>query len=118
VETIARNTHVEDAMTFQLKGNPRCPKCNALLDGGCGLNNHGAEPAPGDVTICVYCGSLNCFKDDLQLRTMTFKQRIELPEPIQRAVNEAMQALREYKMLNPNEIVYKEPDHGSNQEAS
>lgn len=88
-------------MSFRIESKPHCPKCNTTLDGGMGIEDITARPKPGDITICVYCESLLCFTDDLQLRAMTFKERIELPEETQRALNFGLDKLREVKKEHP-----------------
>ena len=43
-----------------------CLNCGAEHDRASG--NDGASPAPGDWSICVECGGLSVFADDLTLR--------------------------------------------------
>lgn len=46
-----------------------CPNCEALLDAvdSVGVD---AEPNPGDLTICFYCGEPLIFNEDMSLRAM------------------------------------------------
>lgn len=54
-------------------GEPRqtkenhCPYCNHLLDGISQVNGENL-PEPGDASICIQCGNVSVFDDDLSLR--------------------------------------------------
>lgn len=50
----------------QLKSKPHCPNCKKLLDGFTRLPDK-AKPKPGDISVCLYCGEILEFTDDLQL---------------------------------------------------
>jgi hypothetical protein len=47
-----------------------CLSCGALNDAATGVNND-ARPSPGDVTVCLYCGHIMVFSDDLLMRNPT-----------------------------------------------
>jgi hypothetical protein len=48
----------------------RCLKCNAPLSAA--TNHNGDEkPEPGDVSICIACGDITVFSNDLNLRVPT-----------------------------------------------
>lgn len=36
-------------------------------------------PAPGDVSVCIECGSIAVFRDDLTLRCITEREILALP---------------------------------------
>ena len=46
----------------KLKNNqmPTCPNCNKILDGFSSPHSS-CEPKNGDVTICIYCNTINQF---------------------------------------------------------
>src|SRR5258707_1048262 len=44
-----------------------CPSCRKPLDAATGINGD-VRPAPGDVTVCLYCGHIMVFADDLTVR--------------------------------------------------
>jgi hypothetical protein len=46
-----------------------CLECNAKLDAASGINCENA-PKPGAITICLYCGHLMAFADDLSFRQL------------------------------------------------
>jgi hypothetical protein len=45
----------------------RCPQCNYVLTGASNPNGDG-EPEPGCASVCLNCGQLMIFADDLTLR--------------------------------------------------
>jgi len=48
----------------------KCPSCDAPLDGA--TDAYGEEtPSPGDISICLYCGHLMAFADDMTTRDLT-----------------------------------------------
>lgn len=60
-------------------GKATCLNCAAELDGATGLDVKGAvRPAPGDFTVCLYCGHLMVFDEALQFRELTAKELFEM----------------------------------------
>jgi len=53
-----------------------CLNCGKLLDAATGVLEYGfdATPDPGDLTVCIACGHLMAFGDDLQLRDLTAEE--------------------------------------------
>jgi hypothetical protein len=54
----------------------RCTACGKILNGVSALDEDVA-PSPGDATICISCGHLMVFADDLMLRDLTDAEVIE-----------------------------------------
>lgn len=53
-----------------------CPECDAPLDCSTGL--FGAlKPSHGDVSVCLYCGTILKFKKNMTLRRLTNAETIE-----------------------------------------
>lgn len=46
-----------------------CRRCGKALDAASGSGD--AVPTPGDVSVCMYCGTLAVFTDELRLRETT-----------------------------------------------
>jgi hypothetical protein len=46
-----------------------CPSCGKALD-GCSQADGDSTPKPGDITICIYCGHIMAFADDLAFREL------------------------------------------------
>lgn len=53
-----------------------CIACNYAMDGALGIGSEDS-PAPGDLTICLRCGHLMSYSDELKLRELTDKEAYE-----------------------------------------
>ena len=54
-----------------------CLYCNHKLDGATQVNgNH--QPKPGDVSICIACGNVSIFKEDMTLRKPSPEEEAEM----------------------------------------
>ena len=51
-----------------------CTSCKKILDGTTCVNDE-VKPNPGDITICMYCGNVMAFDDDLSLRNLTIEEK-------------------------------------------
>ena len=49
----------------------RCVQCGHRLDAASHAFDDDPPPVPGDVSICVHCGHLRLYADDLTLRDAT-----------------------------------------------
>ena len=67
----------------KMKPSP-CPTCGGIMDGATQIHNRPVEPKPGDITICLHCGALNQYDDDLKIVTADPSVLNEL-DPIVRA---------------------------------
>lgn len=47
-----------------------CLNCGKLLDAAMNANTN-ERPDPGSLSICLYCGAVTIFGDDLRLRPLT-----------------------------------------------
>lgn len=47
-----------------------CPNCNNLLDSHLDIHDPKARPEPNDITVCIYCGHICAFDDNLKLREL------------------------------------------------
>jgi hypothetical protein len=50
-----------------------CLSCGKMLDGCTAVDADGG-PCPGDFTVCISCGHLMAFADDLTLRELTSEE--------------------------------------------
>jgi hypothetical protein len=57
-------------MAFQKIWNVQCPECGHSLYGSVGTL--GAEPEPGEPSVCGWCGALTIFTDDMKLRLLDY----------------------------------------------
>jgi len=56
-----------------------CLQCGKKLDAVSCLTDQAAVPQSGDVTICIECGHLMAFADDLSYRELTEEELLEVP---------------------------------------
>jgi hypothetical protein len=63
--------------SVQLGGKPQCLNCRTLLDGATGVDTRN-RPSPGSVTVCIYCGHISVFANDLSLREPTGEEMREI----------------------------------------
>jgi hypothetical protein len=45
--------------------------CGHKLDAASELKANGPRPEPGNLSVCIYCGRLRVYTDDLTLRELT-----------------------------------------------
>jgi hypothetical protein len=74
-----------------------CLGCSKRMDGASAVDHRGA-PAPGHFTICIGCGHLMAFGDDMRLRNLTDAEMIEVAgDPRVIAVQRARQVVEAIK---------------------
>jgi hypothetical protein len=59
----------------------RCPSCGKILDAASGVDEKGLHqrlPDAGDITVCIGCGHIMVFADDLTLRNPTAAEMREI----------------------------------------
>lgn len=54
-----------------------CSVCNHVLNAASQVNGN-KMPAPDDITLCIGCGNIAVFNDDLELRQPTLEESIKL----------------------------------------
>lgn len=83
-------------------GNSPCPSCGHALDSATALHHRGAQPDPGDISICFYCAAVNRFalgRDGLVLEAVTGDDLIlTLAHP---DVKLAVAAVRSFRAKEP-----------------
>lgn len=73
----------------------QCPSCGKIVDRATVVGSRG-RPKPGDATVCIGCGEVALFGDDLQLRRPTTKEVAELKADFRiAAIQEALRVLNE-----------------------
>jgi hypothetical protein len=50
-----------------------CPSCGKIFDAATDIIS-GEGPSPGDITICLYCGHVMAFNDDMTIRELTSEE--------------------------------------------
>jgi hypothetical protein len=54
-----------------------CLACGRIHDGAMGIDDE-KRPSSGDIAICVYCGHIQAYGNDLQLRELTREEQISI----------------------------------------
>jgi hypothetical protein len=62
-----------------------CPTCGATITAATDLRGH-AEPRAGDLSVCLACGGVLVFTEDLSLRRATRADARDLPPAVRRQV--------------------------------
>jgi hypothetical protein len=87
VEVFARST----GTTTRTPEAP-CPHCGTVM--GAASAGDDAVPSPGMLVVCVRCGGIGCFDDELHPRLMTDAEWAELPPEIKTKLEDAGAILR------------------------
>lgn len=45
----------------------KCPACGYVLDAASNVDGATAGPAPGDLTVCIGCGTILAFTESMQM---------------------------------------------------
>jgi len=53
-----------------------CADCGHEMDAASGFGK--AKPKPGDISICMYCGHIAAFADDMTVRPLTVPEMIKI----------------------------------------
>ena len=69
-----------------------CWYCGDELDACSGLE-HEHSPSPGDMTICIRCGSLSIFAEDLSMRQPSLEELDSIPEESRQQLRMAQRAV-------------------------
>ena len=56
----------------------RCINCRTRFDGASVVDEVYARPKPGDFTVCIRCGHIMAFGNNLRLRNLTDEEIIEV----------------------------------------
>jgi hypothetical protein len=85
-------------MTIPYVPTCTCLNCGYELDAAFDTAMEEAPPTPGDATICILCGHLMVFDDDLRLRQLNDEEIIQFAgdQRIVRAQRARLQALNDF----------------------
>jgi hypothetical protein len=56
----------------------KCTNCGKMLDGATSSDADETSPEPGNITICLYCGELMRYENDLTLGKLTDADMYEI----------------------------------------
>lgn len=69
----------------QLLWEPKCPHCEEMLDGATvAYGKQNVLPNPGDFSICIYCGNMIRFNEELEMEKLSpeYLETIKKKAPI------------------------------------
>ena len=65
----------------------RCPDCGYAMDAASPVSgNADEEPRPGDLSVCLDCGAVLVFTNELGMRVATLREMNEAPPNLLRVV--------------------------------
>lgn len=72
-----------------------CLQCGYRMDAASSADNSGALPRPGDPTVCIKCGAVMLFADDLSLRGLSDDeiQQFTADRELMAAIGRVVQAI-------------------------
>ena len=62
----------------------RCATCNHTIDAHTGFD-HDEAPLPHDLTVCIYCGTISEFDDDMNLIPVSPEELAKVKEEDEQA---------------------------------
>jgi hypothetical protein len=75
----------------------QCPTCKKVLSAAAEIHGGNAQPKPGDLSVCFYCGSFIRFMPDMQLRLMTIEEIAEWDDNTRIAMMRMRQEALEFR---------------------
>ena len=66
-----------DAITARTQPSP-CTNCGAINDAATSVDLDGVNPSPGDFALCIDCGHIMAYDEQMQLRNLTDADVIEI----------------------------------------
>ena len=56
-----------------------CLGCGSKIDGATHVgNDEDTAPDPGHIVVCIYCGHIQAYAEDLQLRELTLAELLDV----------------------------------------
>jgi len=71
-----------------------CPSCAAIVDLGINVRGHG-EPKPGHIAVCMSCGEILVFAEDMKLRSADLNDALRIKPETMQEILECQKAVRE-----------------------
>ncbi len=53
-----------------------CLGCGGKIDGATHVGDEDTTPDPGSIVVCIYCGHIQAYDDDLRLRELTPEEQL------------------------------------------
>ncbi len=71
-----------------------CPICNYEMDCATAIDDKEANPIPGDVSVCLSCGEIFVFDEQLQLTTPTISEMLSWPKETNQLLTRTQRLIR------------------------
>jgi hypothetical protein len=55
-----------------------CLGCGRKIDGATYVGEEDQAPDPDDITVCIYCGHIQAYAEDLSLRELTSVEQLSI----------------------------------------
>lgn len=72
-----------------------CPTCNFRSNYATCVADKNALPEAGDFSVCIECGEILVFKENLTLRAVTLDDLVSLPEELHTELERMQRAVRQ-----------------------
>lgn len=77
----------------------KCPTCGHILDAAtCTYSN--ARPRPGDFTVCISCGEILRFGEDMVPGFATVGDMLEVSDKVKDYLDQAQHLIRRYRPIS------------------
>lgn len=77
----------------------RCPTCDHLMDSSRCATEPGADPVPGDLSLCLKCGEALCFGPDLTLHAASVAELLRLGDEGMAAMEAYQKSIRSLRPI-------------------
>lgn len=72
-----------------------CPQCNYFMDASTSIDgDEDIKPSPGDISLCIKCGAMLDFDDDMKLQFLSQEKFEELDENTRSQIVSARAAIK------------------------
>lgn len=72
----------------------KCPVCGYKMDSATCVGDERAMPRPNEISLCLKCGEVMAFNDDLSLRQASLNDLIDVPERGMRQITAIQKLIR------------------------
>jgi hypothetical protein len=69
--------HGSPDITADTQPSP-CTNCGKINDAATSVDLDSAKPGPGDIAVCLYCGHVMAFDEQIRLRNLTDAEVINI----------------------------------------
>lgn len=91
---------IPDMETHRTKLN-FCPVCGYKMDLASSMSDDGVDrhPKSGDIGLCLKCGEILCYNDDMSLRESNLDDILQIPPEVMEVVERYQKLIREKRPI-------------------